>query len=72
MLPAEIAQYYRDPRRVFRPEGELPIDFKDVCQRYSRFGGPRKEWVKYLNTLVAQELWNLAPESAAVATSSVA
>lgn len=45
---------------------------KDICKRYFRFGGPRKEWVKYLNRPVAQELRHLAPESAAVATTSVA
>ena len=72
VLPTEIAQVYRDPRRAFRPEIELPKVLKELCQRYSRFGGPWTEWVKYLNRPVAQELWHLAPESAAVATTSVA
>ena len=72
VLPAEMARAYSDPRRVLKPESELPTQFGALCQRYSRFGGPRHEWVEYLQRPVCQEIWELAPECAAVATTAVA
>ena len=71
-LPPRMAEVYREPRACFREEAELPHNFKKMCQRYSRFNGPRKEWIRYLHRQVARRLWRLLPESEAVATESIA
>ena len=71
-LPPEMAEVYREPRSCFRAENELPQNFKQLCQRYSRFNGPRREWVRYMNRPIAKRLWRLVPEEMAVATTSIA
>ena len=71
-LPPRMAEVYRQPRACFREEAELPQNFKTMCQRYSRFNGPRKQWLRYLHQPVARRLWRLLPEEDAVATTSIA
>ncbi len=72
VMPPELAAAYGDSRRVFKAEADLPQPFDQLCRRYSRFGGPRSEWTKYLRRPVARELWHFAPACAAAATVSVA
>ena len=72
VLPEEMARAYSDPRQVLKPESEWPTQFGQLCQRYSRFGGARSEWVAYLQRPVCEEIWELAPEAAAVATTAIA
>ena len=72
VLPAEMAEVYASSEKVFKGEAELAKGHGELCRRFSRFGGPRAQWVEYMNRPIAAQLWVLVPEAQAVATTGVA
>ena len=72
VLPKKMAAVYATPSKIFKEEANLPGGHEELCRRYSRFGGPRAQWIAYLNRPVASRLWHLAPAEAAIGTTSIA
>ena len=72
VLPEKMAEVYATPSKIFKEEANLPGGHEELCRRYSRFGGPRAQWIAYLNRPVSSRLWHLAPAEAAIATTSIA
>ena len=72
VLPEKMAEVYAAPSKIFKEVANLPGGHEELCRRYSRFGGPRAQWIAYLNRPVASQLWHLAPAEAAIATTSIA
>ena len=72
VLPQKMAEVYASPCRIFKEEADLPGGHEELCRSFSRFGGPRSQWIAYLHRPRSAKIWNLAPEEEAVATTSIA
>ena len=72
VLPEGMAEVYATPSKIFKEVVDLPGGHEELCRRYSRFGGPRAQWIAYLNRPVSSRLWRLAPAEAAIAITSIA
>ena len=71
-LPPEVAPHYAEPRRLFRPDDQLPPDFRSLNARYCEFRGPRKEYRAYFARKEVWPLWHLAVADEAVGCVAIA
>ena len=71
-LPPEVAPVYAEPRRIFRPEEQLPPDYKSLNARYCEFRGPRKQYQAYFARREVWPLWHLAVADEAIGCVAIA
>jgi len=62
-LPPAQAEVFALEKNCIKEFTELErAEFQDANRRYDMVGGERKEWVEYLRSSVADQLWDYIPD----------